>query len=234
MHHHRCPPAYLLPGSAPWFPDPSRFDGEGLVAIGGDVTPARLLHAYRHGIFPWYSEGILPMWWSPDPRATLEPESLHVSRKLARTLRRGGFRLTWNCCFSRVMTECGRFRPEGTWVIPEMLEAYEQLNGLGFAHSLEVWCDDELAGGIYGVQIGGLFAAESMFHRRMGMSKVAFVALARSLFDAGIELFDAQFATPHLVSLGVSEVARSDYLRRVHSVCDRRVDLSGLRVSTDS
>lgn len=223
-----------MPGSVPWFPDPSGFDGEGLVAIGGDVDPARLLHAYRHGIFPWYSEQILPMWWSPDPRAILERDSLHVSRSLERRMRRRGYRLTWNRRFSQVMAECGKRRPEGTWVIPEMLEAYEQLHGLGAAHSLEVWWDAEVVAGIYGVQVGGLFAAESMFHRKTDMSKVALVTLAEALFAAGIQLFDVQFASPHLLSMGVTEVPRADYLKRLHAVRDLEVDLTDLQVGDGS
>lgn len=211
------------------FPDPARFDREGLVAIGGDLSEERLLHAYGHGIFPWYEEGVLPMWWSPDPRAILGPATLHVSRSLGRTIRRGGFALTWNQCFREVMVACGRERAEGTWVIPEMVDAYHRLHRRGHAHSLEVWQDDALVGGIYGVQVGGLFAAESMFHRAADMSKVALVALVRSLFAAGIRLLDVQFATGHLRSLGATEIRRADYLRRVATVRDLAVDLTGLR-----
>jgi leucyl/phenylalanyl-tRNA--protein transferase len=222
---------FLQPGARPTFPDPRDYDREGLVAIGGDLAPERLLLAYRRGIFPWYAEGILPMWWSPDPRAMLTRDALHVSRSLARTIRRGGFELTWNRCFRRVMAECGKCRAEGTWVIPEMLDAYEQLHALGHAHSLEVWQDDELAGGIYGVQIGGLFAAESMFHRRTDMSKVALVALLQSVSDAGIVLFDVQFLTPHLQRLGARAIPRADYLRRLQAALRRRVDLARLQPS---
>lgn len=219
----------ILPGGGrPRFPDPTLFDREGLLAIGGDLQPARLLLAYRSGIFPWYAEGYLPMWWSPDPRAVMSAATLHVSRSLQRTIRRGDFALTWNRCFRRVMTECGKCRPEGTWVLEEMLDGYERLHRLGHAHSLEVWQGDALVGGIYGVQLGGLFAAESMFHRRTDMSKIALVALLRSVGAAGIELFDVQFLTPHLARLGAAEIPRAEYLRRLRVALRQRVDLSGL------
>jgi leucyl/phenylalanyl-tRNA--protein transferase len=212
MRARRRRPVFLR-GPDDAFPDPHDFDAEGLVAVGGELTSKRLLSAYEHGIFPWYAEGILPMWWSPDPRGLMSVARLHVSHRLQRTLRRADFTLTWNRCFARVMAECGKHRPEGTWVIPEMLAAYERLHRRGNAHSLEVWRERRLVGGIYGVQVGALFAAESMFHRDTDMSKVALVALVRSLFAAGIELFDVQFVTPHLARLGAFEVTRTDYLR---------------------
>ena len=229
MRARRRPPAWLQPGSAPRFPDPADYDREGLVAVGGDLAPARLLAAYAQGIFPWYAEGIPPMWWSPDPRALITPATLHCSHSLRRRLRRGGFELTWNRCFARVMGECGKRRAEGTWVIPEMVAAYELLHRQGHAHSLEVWDGGELAGGIYGVQVGALFAAESMFHRRADMSKIALVALVPALFAAGIELFDVQFVTPHLRRLGAVEVPRADYLRRLRAAAARAVSLAQLR-----
>ncbi len=220
----------LLPerGPAP-FPDPRLYDAEGLLAIGGDLAPERLLAAYRAGIFPWYAEGYLPMWWSPDPRALLDPGHLHVSRSLARRLRRGGLELTWNRCFSRVMTACGERRGPNGWILPEMVDAYTQLHRLGHAHSLEVWQRRDLVGGVYGVQVGGLFAAESMFHRATDMSKVALVALVRTVFAAGVELFDVQFSTAHLERLGAYTVPRAEYLRRLAVVSGRDVDLAGLQ-----
>ena len=228
MRRRKQVPAWLTPASEPWFPDPSLFDREGLVAVGGDLEPARLLLAYSRGIFPWYSEGVPPLWWSPDPRALLTPRALHVSRSLSRTLRRGGFLLSWNRCFRRVMAECGERRAEGTWVLPEMLDAYTRLHELGAAHSLEVWCGEELAGGIYGVQVGALFAAESMFHVRSNMSKVALVALVRTLFAAGVELLDVQFVTPHLLTMGAFEVPRAEYLQRLPAACAGRVSLAAV------
>lgn len=221
-------PEILLPDAVTGFPDPEGYDAEGLVAIGGDLSPDRLLSAYGSGIFPWYDEGYVPMWWSPDPRAHFVPEHLHVSRSLAKTLRRGGFRLTWNTCFERVMRACGEQRVGGTWVIPEMLLAYEGLHRLGHAHSLEVWVGDELVGGTYGVQVGSLFAGESMFHRRTDMSKVAVVALVRSLFARGITLLDVQFATDHLRSLGVQELSRREYLGKLGVARGQIIDLTDL------
>jgi len=228
MRSPRPVPKFLRPGDPVAFPDPRSFDREGLVAIGGDLHEERLLAAYRAGIFPWYAEGYLPMWWSPDPRGMLDAQSLHVSRSLRRVLTRGRFELTWNRCFGRVMHECGSNRPDGSWIIPEMVEAYAGLHRRGQAHSLEVWNGSELVGGTYGVQVGAFFAAESMFHRRTDMSKVALVALVRSLFAAGIELLDVQFATPHLQTLGAFETPREEYLRRLGVVRSRPVDLRSL------
>ena len=231
MRGPRPVPKFLRPGDPVVFPDPGPFDREGLVAIGGDLHEDRLLAAYRAGIFPWYAEGYLPMWWSPDPRGMLDPQHLHVSRSLRRVLTRGRFELTWNRCFSRVMNECGRHRADGSWIIPEMIEAYVRLHRRGHAHSLEVWNGPELVGGTYGVQVGAFFAAESMFHRQTDMSKVALVALVRSLFAAGIELLDVQVATPHLQTLGVFETPRVEYLRRLGVVRSHPVDLRSLAPS---
>ena len=225
----------VLANEAPYrFPDPAAFDGQGLVAIGGDLRPERLIAAYAAGIFPWYAEGYVPMWWSPDPRALLDPEHLHVSRSLRRRIRRGEFRLTWNQCLPRVMRECARGRREGTWIVPDMVDAYSRLHRLGQVHSLEVWDDTELVGGVYGVQIGALFAAESMFHRATDMSKVALVALVQSVFAAGIRLLDVQFASAHLDTLGVFEVPRTEYLRRLAVVRDLPLDLRGVLPSIDA
>ena len=230
----RPQPLLLAPRPPGRFPDPEAYDAEGLVAFGGDLEPERLLLAYRSGIFPWYSEETVPLWWSPDPRALLEPARLRVSRSLQKTIRRGGFRLTWNRCFERVMAECGRGRDTGTWILPEMLAAYVRLHELGHAHSLEVWDGERLVGGVYGVQVGALFAAESMFHRATDMSKVALVALVRSLFAAGIELFDVQFVTEHLASFGAFTIPRREYLRRVAVAAARTVDLAGLVPACDA
>lgn len=219
----------LLEDEPPYrFPDPATFDSEGLVAFGGDLGPGRLLAAYSAGIFPWFNEETVPLWWSPDPRAVLDPASLHVSRSLARTIRRGGFTLTWDRAFADVMRGCGD-RPEtGTWITDEMFDAYCELHRLGHAHSLEVWVDGALAAGTYGVHVGGLFAAESMFHRVTDMSKVALVALVRTLFGAGIELLDVQFMTEHLETLGAYPIPRSAYLARLAAVRDKQVRLTGL------
>jgi leucyl/phenylalanyl-tRNA--protein transferase len=227
------PPLFLGKDAPLRFPDPRAFDREGLVAIGADLSVDRLLLAYRSGIFPWYAEGIVPLWWSPDPRALITPDSLHESHSLRRRIRRGGFALSWNQRFRDVMLACGRDRSEGTWVIPEMVAAYVRLHRRGHAHSLEVTASGELAAGIYGVQAGALFAAESMFHRRTDLSKVALVTLVRSLFAAGIELFDVQFVTKHLASMGAYSVPRTDYLRQLQTARDKTVDLRSLTLHTD-
>jgi leucyl/phenylalanyl-tRNA--protein transferase len=219
---------FISPGGPPLFPDPRFADPEGPLAIGGDLSIERLLAAYDCGIFPWYEQGYPPCWWSPDPRAVMDPESLHVSRSLARQIQRDRYELTWNRAFGQVMEECGRQRPGGTWIVPEMLRAYRSLHSLGHAHSLELWMEGRLAGGLYGVQRGALFAAESMFHRRSNASKLALVACIRSLFAAGIRLFDVQFLTPHLASLGAREVSRAEYLDRLAVARQVVVDLGSL------
>jgi len=208
-------PAVIAPGGPLEFPDPERSNAEGLVAVGGDLSPERLLLAYERGIFPWYSEGLPPLWWSPDPRAVIDVASLHVSKRLARELRQERFRVTFNRAFERVMIECGEQREGGTWILPEMVAAYTRLHELGHALSIEVWNGERLVGGLYGVQRGALFAAESMFHRETSASKVALVTAVRRLFAAGVTLFDVQFVTPHLESLGAYTVPRTEYLRRV-------------------
>jgi leucyl/phenylalanyl-tRNA--protein transferase len=197
------------------FPDPRKAPKHGLLAVGGDLSVEMLLTAYDHGIFPWFNEGDRPHWWSPDPRAVMDLEHLHVSRSLARTLRRGGFTTTWNRAFRRVMEECGQGRREGTWIVAEMLRAYTRLNEAGHAHSIEVWKDGALAGGLYGVQRGGAFMAESMFHRETNASKIALVRAIQDLWSAGVRLFDVQFLTPHLKSMGAYEIRRTEYLDRL-------------------
>ena len=221
-------PILLSPGAPIEFPDPRLADDEGLVAVGGDLSPQRLLHAYDHGIFPWYDESLPEMWWSPNPRAVLWPEQLHVSSRLQRTLKTGGFRLTWDREFSEVIRSCGANRSDGTWLTSEMVLAYEELHRLGHVHSLEVWYDNQLAGGIYGVHRGGLFAAESMFHRRTDASKVGLVALVRSLAARGVELIDIQILTGHLESMGATSMPRQDYLSQVGELVGKPVSLEGL------
>ncbi len=194
--------------------NPESADDSGLVAVGGDLAPATLLTAYRRGVFPWYDETTPVCWWSPDPRAVFELDGLHVSRRLRRTLRSGRFSFTVNRAFAEVIRGCAD-RPEGTWIVPGMIAAYETLHRLGHAHSVEAWWDGELAGGIYGVAVGGLFAGESMFTRRTDGSKAALVYLVHRLRERGYRLFDIQMLSEHTASLGAVEIPRKDYLGRL-------------------
>jgi leucyl/phenylalanyl-tRNA--protein transferase len=194
---------------------PELADPYGLVAMGGDLHPERLLQAYRRGIFPWYDAGDPICWWSPDPRAIFELDGLHVSRRLARTVRSQRFRVTVNRDFAGVIRGCADRPEEGTWITREMMRAYERLHDLGHAHSVEVWHDGELAGGLYGVAVGGLFAGESMFTRRRDASKVALVHLLERLRRRGFQLFDIQFLTEHTARLGAVEIPRKSYMARL-------------------
>jgi leucyl/phenylalanyl-tRNA--protein transferase len=219
-------PVFLPPGAPIWFPDPREADLDGLVAVGADLSPDRILHAYDQGIFPWFDEDVPPLWWSPDPRAVIPVDRVHVSRRLARRLGRERFRFSWDAAFGEVLRACAADRDEGTWLVPEMIEAYDRLHALGHAHSLEVWRGDELVGGIYGVQRGGLFAGESMFHRVTDASKAALVACVRSVASRGVVLFDVQMETPHLISMGARVWSRERYLDELLQARDMEVDLS--------
>ncbi len=203
-------PVWIPQGSPPEFPDPRGFDDHGLIAGGGDLDPRRVLEAYRNGIFPWYDEPPI-LWWSPNPRAIITPESLHLSRSLKRTLKKTKFRVTEGTALERVMESCAK-RREGTWLNDEMQDAYLRLGEMGFTASYEVWDGAALVGGLYGVLLGSLFAAESKFHRRTDASKIALTCAVTDLFARGVRLFDVQFATPHLRTLGVHEVTRDEYL----------------------
>ena len=198
--------------------------GEDLVAAGGRLAPALVHDAYRHGIFPWYEADGPVLWWSPDPRGILPLDALHVPRRLERTLRAGGWRITRDEAFGEVIRACDEARPDGTWIHADMIRCYEALHAQGLAHSLEVRdAAGALVGGIYGVAFGAGFAAESMFHRVRDASKVALVALARHLRARGFELLDVQFVTPHLAQFGCIEIPRDDYLARVAAVRDLAV-----------
>lgn len=205
------------------FPDPALAEPDGLLAVGGDLSPERLLAAYAEGIFPWFDERSPILWWSPDPRLVLEPERLHVSRSLRRTIRRGVYRVTADGAFDEVIRRCaGSPRPgqRGTWITREMVSAYVRLHRLGFAHSFEAWEGEELAGGLYGVSLGGAFFGESMFADRTDASKVAFVRAVEWLAARGIRLVDCQVRTEHLVSLGAREIRRSEFLVRLAAALD--------------
>jgi leucyl/phenylalanyl-tRNA--protein transferase len=230
---------HLFPGrDVPWIL-PELADAEGFVGVGGDLAPSTLMQAYREGVFPWFNEGDPILWWSPDPRTIIELHTtnahdsvyggLHVSHRLARTIRSGKFRVTINQCFSRVMRLCGEEREGGTWVTAEMLEAYNEMHRLGIAHSLETWHGDELAGGIYGLAIGGLFAAESMFYRVTDGSKVALAALVSRLREKKFVLMDVQMKTPHTERMGAVDISRTEYLRRLR----KAVQLKSVRFADD-
>ncbi len=197
------------------FPDPRRANTEGLVAIGGDLSVPRLLLAYRTGVFPWTVAPIT--WWSPDPRAIFELHGFHVSRSLARVLRQGRFQVTRDRAFLDVMQGCAAPAPgrRSTWITPDFLAAYHELHRAGWAHSLECWQDGQLAGGVYGVAIGGFFAGESMFHRVSDASKVALYHLVAHLRSRRFELFDIQMLTPITVQLGGVNIRRTEYLKRL-------------------
>lgn len=205
------------PEPSQWvMPSPDAADGDGLVAIGADLEPGTLLAAYRAGLFP------MPLrvrgrdtvgWWSPDPRGVLPLDGLTVSRSLRKSCAR--YEVRMDTCFEAVMRECGNPRREHGWINEDFVRAYTRLHHMGWAHSVETWLDGELVGGLYGVRIGGLFAGESMFHRATDASKVALVALVDWLRDTGASLLDVQWHTEHLASLGVVEIPRHEYLRRL-------------------
>jgi leucyl/phenylalanyl-tRNA--protein transferase len=189
-------------------------DPPGLLAAGGDLTPARLVEAYRRGIFPWYSQGEPVLWWSPDPREVLLPAAIHISRSLQRTLRRGVYRVTENQDFAAVIAACATARgpATGTWITLEMQAAYLELHARGIAQSIEVWSGTELAGGLYGVRSGRVFSGESMFSRRDDASKVALAWLAGHCAQRGITLIDCQMPSAHLRTLGSSPMPRREFL----------------------
>jgi len=197
------------------FPDPANAqqDPDGLLAVGGDLTPTRLLNAYRRGIFPWFGEHDPILWWSPDPRMVLFPHKLYVSRSLNKTLRRKKFRISYDQAFSRVIRACAapRKNETGTWISADMVQAYEQLHQQGIAHSVETWQGEELVGGLYGIALGRIFFGESMFSTATGSSKVAFVNLVNRLNQSGYELIDCQVYTQHLESLGAELIPRSTF-----------------------
>jgi len=206
----------------PVFPDPRSADTEGLVAVGGDLSIPRMLLAYRSGIFPW---SVNPLtWWSPDPRGIFELDGFRVSRSLKRVLRQNRFEVTHDRAFREVMDGCAASGPgrRSTWISPEFINAYSELHAQGHAHSVECWSDGKLAGGIYGVSVGGLFAGESMFYRVSNASKVALFHLVEHLKERGFVLFDVQMITPLTQQLGAVEIPREDYLSRLAGAVRKR------------
>jgi leucyl/phenylalanyl-tRNA---protein transferase len=189
----------------------------GLLAVGGDLSPSRLIEAYRHGIFPWFNEGEPILWWSPDPRMVLFPQELKISRSLRKTLKRENYEIRADSAFKQVMEACAAPRKEhtGTWIHPEMIVAYEKLHEMGLAHSMETWIEGQLVGGLYGVGQGKMFFGESMFSRVSDASKIAFVHLVSQLQSWGFEMIDCQMKTEHLASLGAREISRNEFRQKL-------------------
>ena len=194
---------------------------DGLLAAGGDLGTARLLSAYRQGIFPWYDEGQPLLWWSPDPRCVLRPGDLHLSRRLRRDIRRWPWELRCNTRFDAVIEACAapRRHQRGTWITPEMRAAYRRLHAEGWAHSLEIWLADELVGGLYGLAIGRAFFGESMFSTRTNASKLTLVFLAGLLADGRFGILDCQLESPHLLSLGATTMPRTAFVALLEELC---------------
>jgi leucyl/phenylalanyl-tRNA--protein transferase len=204
----------------PIFPPPDYADPSGLLAVGGDLSSERLLEAYRLGIFPWYSDDQPILWWSPDPRLTLDIADFKISRTLGKTLRRGQFKVTFDRAFEEVIQACAsvpREAQNGTWITQEMQEAYINLHGLGYAHSVESWLGDKLVGGLYGVSLGKAFFGESMFHLQADASKVALASLVENLKRWEFQFIDAQMTTEHMLRLGAKELPRRVFLKRLQS-----------------
>ncbi|MGU3522197.1 leucyl/phenylalanyl-tRNA--protein transferase [Enterobacteriaceae bacterium C23F] len=199
------------------FPSPEGAlrEPNGLLALGGDLSPARLLMAYQRGIFPWFSPGDPILWWSPDPRAVLWPEAFHISRSMKRFHKSSPYRITLNHAFGRVIEGCADNRDEGTWITDSIVQAYHRLHELGHAHSIEVWLGNELIGGMYGVAQGALFCGESMFSRAENASKSALLVFSQAFASAGGKLMDCQVLNSHTASLGAVEIPRRDYLEHL-------------------
>ena len=225
-------PAITWLDSEIWFPNPKKSlnDPDGLLCAGGDLSPDRLVMAYRSGIFPWYSEGQPILWWSPEQRCILQFDNLHISRSMRRVINSPLFRYTFNQDFKGVIEACAAPRnySDETWIVTEMIQAYCRLHYLGIAHSIEVWEDEDLVGGLYGVAIGQCFFGESMFHRSTNASKYAFIKLAQHLESWGYRLFDCQIPNSHLASLGAVEISRPRFL----SILEKHIDLEVNRAWT--
>ena len=228
----------------PWLTDNSPFPAadralcspNGLLAAGGDLSPERLLDAYSRGIFPWFSGNDPILWWSPDPRMVLFPDELKISRSLAKTLRNKAYDVRVDSAFRPVMEACSqapRKGQAGTWINPQMIDAYTRLHELGHAHSFETWIEGRLTGGLYGVALGGAFFGESMFARGTDASKIAFVHLARQLQAWGFGMIDCQMTTPHLATLGAREMSRREFSTRLAELVKLPNRIGKWRLSID-
>lgn len=220
----------LLARGKPGFPPAERAlkEPNGLLAVGGELNPDWLITAYRHGVFPWFEDDRGPLlWWSPDPRAVLYPDAIKTSRSLAKRLRNGGFRVTLDGAFRSVIERCAESRMQaggsetGTWITRKMIEAYTELHEIGLAHSVDVWQEDELVGGLYGVSLGRMFFGESMFSREKDASKVALSCLCRQMRQWDYPLIDCQVSNPHLASLGAIELPRSEFIAKIEWNADQ-------------
>lgn len=199
------------------FPHPSHAEEDGLLAVGGDLHPERLMLAYHSGIFPWFNEGQMALWWSPDPRMVLKPEEVHVSKSMRKVLRDDTFRVTYNQRFLEVILHCKRMKrkeQDDTWITNAMVAAYLKLHEMGHCISVEVWQNDQLVGGLYGIDLKdkGIFCGESMFSKVSNASKVGFITLSRKLTQQNYRLIDCQMYTDHLATLGAAEIPREDFL----------------------
>lgn len=201
----------------------SAFDiPDGLLAAGGDLSPERLLYAYQHGIFPWYDSGQPILWWSPDPRCVLRPHEFHASKRLRRSLSRSKLEVSFNQAFSAVIAACAedRIGQQGTWITDDMADAYSRLHQQGWAHSIEIWQENRLVGGLYGLAIGRAFFGESMFSRQTNASKAAMLALCQQMVLNDFEILDCQVESPHLVSLGASLMPRNKFAAVLRRACN--------------
>ena len=211
-------PVYQLDDDDYWFPPVSEAldDPQGLLAVGGDLSVSRLLHAYQCGIFPWFSDHDPILWWAPSPRMVINPHQIHISKSMAKVIRKTSFIVTFDHAFERVVKACGSTpRADQTsvksWITQDMQHAYTQLYRRGYAHSVEVWHGGELVGGLYGVALGRMFFGESMFSRADNASKIAFIHLAQRIAQWGFVLIDCQMHTPHLASLGAQEIPMAEF-----------------------
>ncbi|WP_133135012.1 leucyl/phenylalanyl-tRNA--protein transferase [Legionella rowbothamii] len=203
------------------FPDPETSDKQGLLFIGGDLDPNRILQAYAQGVFPWYGPGSPILWWSPNPRLIVRPSAFKVSRSLRKSLKKP-FKITVDTAFNQVIRACATTtgRVENTWIVNDMIEAYTQIHTMGYAHSFEVWLDDELVGGLYGISLGHAFFGESMFHKVPDASKIAFYYLCETMKQWNFDFIDCQLPTPHLLTLGAEIISRVDFMRLLRNALE--------------
>ncbi len=207
-------PIFQLP-KEPLFPHPSEAFDDGLLAVGGDLSPRRLVAAYASGIFPWYGDGDPILWWTPNPRLVMFPEKFKISKSLKQTLKKRPFDIRVDFAFEEVIKGCKKIprkEQDGTWITDEMATAYIKMHKLGLAHSIETWEGNKLVGGLYGLSLGNIFFGESMFHKRKDASKIAFYYLSQLAINWGFSIIDCQVSNPHLISLGAEEILRDNFL----------------------